>query len=225
MAKNKKSTYLKEMEKGNYALALTLLDNEIQKDQNNPVLLYNFAICCSRTDNHKKCISILLQLIQYTDRYIEIDNVYKLIIYSYIQLNELDNALLITDDRLKVNVGDLVLLSFRANILERKGLIRDSIQIHRNILKIRHDYKNSLNSIAYLVTLLPDATQEELNESIDCIKLALSLDANNAAYLDTFGVILKAKGQKEAAKMALQKAISLSRNVNSTILEHLQDLL
>jgi tetratricopeptide (TPR) repeat protein len=225
MLKNKKSTYLKEMEKGNYALALTLLDSEIQKDQNNPVLLYNFAICCSRTDNHKKCISILLQLIQYTDRYIEIDNVYKLIIYSYIQLNELDNALLITDDRLKVNVGDLVLLSFRANILERKGLIREAIQIHRNILKIRHDYKNSLNSIAYLIAILPDATPEELNESIDCIKLALSLDPNNAAYLDTFGVILKAKGQKEAAKMALQKAIALSRNVNSTILEHLQDLL
>ncbi|MCB1178893.1 MAG: hypothetical protein KDK36_15015, partial [Leptospiraceae bacterium] len=209
----------------NYALALTMLDAEIQHDSTNPVLLYNFAICCSRTENHKKCISVLEELLKTSEKYIEIDSIYKLIIYSYIKLEQLDNALKITDERLKINVGDVKLLSFRAHIIEKQGKIQDAIQIHKNILKIKSDYKNSLNSIAYLTTLLPSPTVDEVNEAIDCIKLALSQDKNNPAYLDTFGVILKMKGNKEQAKQALQKAISLSPSANSEILNHLQDLL
>ncbi len=222
---NPSEKYLKEMNKGNYALALTLLDTELQKKPDDMVLLYNFGICCSRTGNHKKCVSILEDVLRISNGYIEKDNIYRLIIYSLIHLNEWDRALFLTDERLKVNVGDIRLLSFRAHIIERMGKIQDAIQIHRNILKINPEYKNSLNSVAYLITTLPDPTTEEINEAVDCIRKALVQDSENPAYLDTFGVILKMKGNREQAKIAFQKAISRSRVANSVILEHMQDLL
>lgn len=217
--------YIREMDRGNYALALTILDTEIQKSPNNPELLYNFAVCCSRTDNHKKCLSVLEDLLARFDRFIERDNIYRLIIYTLIHLHEYIKALELTDERLKINVGDLRLLSFRAHILEKLGKTDEALQIHRNILKIRADYKNSLNSVAYLISVLPNPSAEDLSEAIDCIKKALAGDLNNPAYLDTFGVILKLQGKPEEAKRAFQKAISRSPKVNSVILEHLQELL
>jgi len=217
--------YLREMDKGNYALALTLLDTEIQKTPDNPELLYNFAICCSRTDNHKKCLSILEDLLARFERFIERDNIYRLMIYSLIHLREYQKALDLTDERLKVNVGDLKLLSFRAHILEKLGKIPEALQIHRNILKIQPDYKNSLNSVAYLISISPNPSKQDLAEAVDCIKKALSRDPNNPAYLDTFGVILKLQGKNKEAKRAFQKAISCSKKVYSIILEHLQELL
>lgn len=223
MAEKKK--YLKEIEKGNYALALTLLDTEIQKDPNNPELLYNFAICCSRTDNHKKCLQVLEDILNRYEKFIERDNIYRLIIYTLIHLHEYDRALEITDERLKINVGDLRLLSFRAHIMEKKGKIEEALQIHRNILKLKPDYINSLNSVAYLITQLPNPKPEDLKEANECIKKALSRDLNNPAYLDTFGVVLQLQGKKEEAKRAFQKAIVNSKKLNSVILDHLEKLL
>lgn len=220
-----KNKYLKEMEKGNYALALTLLDTEIQKDPNNPILLYNFAICCSRTENHKKCLQVLEDILKRYEKFIERDNIYRLIIYSLIHLHEYDKALEITDERLKVNVGDLRLLSFRAYIMEKKGKLEEALQIHRNILKLKPDYINSLNSVAYLITQLPNPKLEDLKEANECIKRALSKDLNNPAYLDTFGVVLQLQGKKEEAKRAFQKAIAKSKKLNSIILDHLEKLL
>jgi tetratricopeptide (TPR) repeat protein len=217
--------YIREMDRGNYALALTILDHEIQKNPNNPELLYNFAICCSRTENHKKCLSVLEDLLARFDRFIERDNIYRLIIYTLIHLHEYIKALELTDERLKINVGDLRLLSFRGHILEKLGKLEEALIIHRNILKIRPDYINSLNSTAYLISVLPNPSEEDLALANNCIKKALAGDLNNPAYLDTFGVILKLQGNHEAAKRAFQKAISRSPKVNSVILEHLQELL
>ena len=130
----KKKKYLIELEKKNYPLALTLIDNELREDPSNPELLYNLAICCARTGNYKKCITVLNDLIIKSIKYIDIDNVYRLMIFSNIQLKEFDKALETTDERLKINLGDIRLLSFRAHILEKTSKLNDSIQIHKNIL-------------------------------------------------------------------------------------------
>ncbi|MDX1959471.1 MAG: tetratricopeptide repeat protein [Leptospiraceae bacterium] len=221
----RKKKYLQEMEAGNYALALSMLDKEINESPENPVLLYNFAICCSKTSNHKKSISILQELLQKFPRFIEIDSIYRLLIFSLIQTQRYPEALLITDERLKINVGDLRLLSFRAYILERMNMIPESIQIHKNILKIRPDYKNSLNSLAFLISELESPSEEDLNIATESIKKALVLDSENPAYLDTFGMLLNKRGNKEAALKALNKALSKSPTQTAEILDHLSKLI
>lgn len=223
MAKKKK--YLIEIENKNFALALTLIDNELKNDKNNPELLYNLAVCCARTGNYKKCTTILEELLQRAIKYIEIDNVFRLLIYSLIQTKDYDRALEFTDERLKINLGDVRLLSFRAHIMEKKSKIQDAIQIHKNILKLKPDYKNSHNSLAYLISIQPNVSSGELTEAMKSIKFALKEDPNNPAYLDTFGVILKLQGNKENALKAFNKALSRAGVGTAEILDHLQDLL
>ncbi|MCB1141327.1 MAG: tetratricopeptide repeat protein [Leptospiraceae bacterium] len=222
---SKKKNYIREINKNNFALALTMIDNELTKDPENPELLYNLAICCSRTGNHKKCISVLEKLLKFSFKFVEIDNVYRLIIYSHIRLKNYSSALDITDERLKINVGDLPLLSFRAHIMEKQNKLEDAITIHRNILKIKPDYKNSLNSLAYLLAIQTKPSKEDIAEANEYIKKALSSDPGNAAYLDTFGVVLKLNGNKDQALRAFNKALAKAPEATSEILDHLQDLL
>jgi tetratricopeptide (TPR) repeat protein len=169
----KKKKYFLELEKKNYALALTLIDNDLKDDPSNPELLYNLAICCARTGNHKKCLNVLEDLIKKSSTFIDIDNVYRLMIYSNIQLKNFEKALEQTDERLKINVGDVRLLSFRAHILEKTSKIQDAIQIHKNILKLSPNYPNSLNSLAYLLAILPNPSKDDLSEGVEYIKIAL----------------------------------------------------
>lgn len=221
----KKKKYLNEIKKENYALALTLIDQELAENPDDPELLYNFAICCSRTGNHKKCVSILKTLVEKVGRFIERDNVFRLIIFSLIQMHEYNEALEMTDDRLRVNIGDLKLLSFRAHIMEKLNRIDEAIQIHKNILKLKPDYINSLNSAGYLIAMKKNPTQEEIAEATDFLKEAVKQNPDNAAYLDSFGVLLSKRGQKQAAIKAFNKAIAANPAHSGVILDHLQSLL
>lgn len=221
----KKKKYLNEMNKENFALALTLIDQELASNPEDPELLYNFAICCSRTSNHKKCVSVLKTLLDKVGRFIDRDNVYRLVIYSLIQLHEYNEALDVTDERLKINIGDLKLLSFRAHIMEKLNRIDEAIQIHKNILKLKPDYTNSLNSAGYLLAAKPNPTPEEIAEATDFLKEALKQNPASAAYLDSFGVLLQKRGQKQAAIRAFNKAISANPAHSAVILDHLQSLL
>ncbi|HNB99349.1 MAG TPA: tetratricopeptide repeat protein, partial [Leptospiraceae bacterium] len=204
----KEKKYLKEIEKGNFALALTMIDKELIERPEDPELLYNFAICCSRTGNHKKCITILKTLLDKVGKFIERDNVFRLIIFSLIQLQEYKEALDLTDERLRVNIGDLKLLSFRAHIMEKLNRLDEAIQIHRNILKLNPEYTNSLNSAGYLIATKKNPTAEEIAEATDYLKQAVKQNPNNAAYLDSFGVLLHKRGDKQAAIKAFNKAIA-----------------
>lgn len=221
----KDKKYLNEMDKGNFALALTIIDKELQERPDDPELLYNFAICCSRTGNHKKCISVLQTLLEKVGKFIERDNVFRLIIFSHIQLHEYKEALDLTDERLRVNIGDLKLLSFRAHIMEKLNRIDEAIQIHRNILKLKPDYTNSLNSAGYLIAMKANPTQEEIKEATDFLKQAVKQNPDNAAYLDSFGVLLNKRGEKQAAIRAFNKAIVSNPSLSGEILNHLQSLI
>jgi tetratricopeptide (TPR) repeat protein len=224
----KKKKYLNEIKKGNYALALTLIDKEISENkdsQEDPEILYNFAICCSRTGNHKKAISVLKDLSTKFDRFIERDNIFRMIIFSNIQLGNLEEALKLVDERLKINIGDLKLLSFRAHILEKQKKLEDAITIHRNILKLEPLYKNSLNSLSYLLCTKQKPSDEEILEATAILKDLLKLEPENVAYLDSFGVLLKKRGMKKEAIRAFNKALSFENKYNDIILEHIQDLI
>ncbi|MCP5501343.1 MAG: tetratricopeptide repeat protein [Leptospiraceae bacterium] len=220
----KKKKYLQEIEKGNYALALSLLEQELEKqNRQNPELLYNFAICCSRTGNHKKCIQTLDEILGKFGKFIERDNVFRMLIYSEIQLENLDRALVLIEERLKYAIDDIRLLSFQAFIYEKQGLVEDAILVHRKILKVKPGYRNSLNSLSYLLVNERKPSQEELNLAVDCIKSAMKTDPSNPAYLDTFGVLLQSMGSYEQAEQALRLALKKLPG-HDEILQHLADL-
>lgn len=219
----KKHSYISEIKKQNYPLALSMIEQELAKKRDNPEILYNYAICLSRTGNHKKCVQVLSELVDRFSRFIERDNIFRLLVYSYIQLNQYENALDIITERLKINMDDVPLLSFQAFALEKLGLIENAIDVHKRILVVRPNYKNSLNSLGYLLVNKRIPTQEELQMAIDVLKKALSIEPGNPAYLDSFGVLLNTMGQRENSQKALEKALSKLPG-NKEILEHLEFL-
>ncbi|MDZ4728316.1 MAG: tetratricopeptide repeat protein [Leptospira sp.] len=215
--------YLSYMNKGNYAMALTLLDQEINKNSNDPALYYNFALCCFQTKNFKKSTQILTDLIQNYPKFIEIDNAFRLKVFALIELKDWEQAENLIKERLKFAVDDPKLLSFLAHIYEYTHRLGAAIEVHRKILSVTPDYKNSLNSLGYLLALKDHLTKEERSEAVRCLKKVLELEPNHPAYLDSFGFLLQKSGNIEAAWKAFQKALKINPN-NPILLERLKNL-
>ena len=77
--------YLDAIKKGNYVMAIGLINRELEKKPQDPELFYNLAVCCSRTENHKKAVSVLEELLEKFPRFIEKDNIYRMMIFSLIE--------------------------------------------------------------------------------------------------------------------------------------------
>ena len=92
-------------------------------------------------------------------------------------------------------------------------------------MKLKPDYTNSLNSAGYLIAMKPNPTPEEIAEATDLLKQAVKQNPDSAAYLDSFGVLLQKRGEKQAASRAFNKAIAANPAHSSVILDHLQSLL
>ncbi|EMJ99881.1 tetratricopeptide repeat protein [Leptospira sp. WS58.C1] len=212
-----------EILKENYTIALTLIDREMSETGKDPELLYNFAICCSRTGNHKKCVSIIEELLEEFPKFSERDNAFRMMIYSLIRTGDYKTALAKTDERLKLSLDDIILLSLKASALEKSGDTKAAIETHLRILRLRPEQKNSLNSVAYLLLEGKEPKPEELKLAMENIKRALQLDPENPAYLDSFGVLLSKLGKMEEARKAFEKAITKAPN-EDIILEHLKKL-
>lgn len=212
-----------EILKENYTFALTLIDRELAEHGKDPELLYNFAICCSRTANHKKCISVLEELLEEFPRFSERDNAFRLIIFSLINVGKYGEAIQKTDERLKLAVDDIMLLSLKAAAQEKSGDVKSAIETHLRILRLRPDHRNSLNSAAYLLVEGRDPNPEELRTATENIKRAVQLDPDNPAYLDSLGVLLSKLGKEKEARTAFEKALRKAPT-QDTILEHLKKL-
>ncbi|MGJ4746121.1 tetratricopeptide repeat protein [Leptospira sp. SA-E8] len=212
-----------EILKENYTIALTLIDREMSETGKDPELLYNFAICCSRTGNHKKCVSVIEELMEEFPKFSERDNAFRMMIYSLIKTGDYKTALAKTEERLKLSLDDIILLSLKASALEKSGDTKAAIETHLRILRLRPEQKNSLNSVAYLLLEGKEPNPEELKLAMENIKRALQLDPENPAYLDSFGVLLSKLGKQEEARKAFEKAITKAPT-EDIILEHLKKL-
>ncbi|TGL60686.1 tetratricopeptide repeat protein [Leptospira sarikeiensis] len=212
-----------EILKENYTFAITLIDREISESGKDPELLYNFAICCSRTGNHKKCVSVIEELMEEFPKFSERDNAFRMMIYSLIRTGNYKTALEKTEERLKLSLDDIILLSLKASALEKSGDIKAAVETHLRILRLRPDQKNSLNSVAYLLLEGKEPNPEEIKMAMENIKRALQLDPENPAYLDSFGVLLSKLGKTEEARKAFEKAI-IKAPAEDIILEHLKKL-
>ncbi|MFA9219987.1 MAG: tetratricopeptide repeat protein [Sediminibacterium sp.] len=80
------------------------------------------------------------------------------------------------------------------------------------------DNATALNNYAYYLGL----KKVQLDKALGIVQYAVSMQPNNAIYLDTFGFILFQKKQYESALKQLQIAVSLNGN-DQEIWEHLGD--
>jgi tetratricopeptide (TPR) repeat protein len=187
-----------------------------------PLELHELGICFFHLNNFLRAEEHLTHLLEQYPDYVERAAVYSLKIYALIQEKRLGEAEVLIRERLKVNEIDTTLLSFLAHIQEAMGKFREAIRSHLRILEIDPESTNSMNSAGYLITLHGDP--EEQSEAYRLLTGALKKKPDYPAYLDSLGVYLSRKGEKEHARKALMKALKRAPR-NTIILDHLKGVL
>jgi len=209
---------------GRYAHALVLFEKEILENPEDPYLYFHFALSCFHTKNYKKTIEVCNSILSRFRGFVESDRIYKIMIFSLIQMRQWAEAEKILKQRLSISPKDAILLNFLAHVREKQGDLDSAIAIYREVLQFHLDHKTSLNNLGYLLLIRKDPPDpEDLKEAAKCLKKALQIDPNNPAYLDSLGTLLEKTGNQKKALEALEKAVRFAPE-HTELLEHLAKL-
>lgn len=115
---------------------------------------------------------------------------------------------------------DLQLRHMYGYALERQKKWADAEKIFSEILSQEPEHENANNSLAYVLYL----QGKDLEQASLHIQKALVHSPNNPAYLDTYGMIMHARGDQSSAQQALKNALQADPH-NKTILAHLNQVL
>ena len=128
-------------------------------------------------------------------------------------------ALVVFEALMKRAPQDGSLVYEYASLLERAGRIADAERTLRDVLAKDPQDANALNSLGYL---LADHGQR-LDEAVDLVQRALTIEPTNPSYLDSLGWAFFRQGKLDLADPPLTKAADqLPRS--SAVHEHLGDL-
>ncbi len=103
---------------------------------------------------------------------------------------------------------------------ERKGDFEQAEKCFEKSLALQPDFAEALN---YLGFMLADRGVK-LDRAHELIEKAVKLEPKNAAYVDSLGWVLYKLDRPQEALTQIQKAITLSDEVDATIYDHLGDI-
>jgi FimV-like protein len=106
----------------------------------------------------------------------------------------------------------------QAAFLERAGEVRESEKAFRSLLQQYPDNAEALNYLGYMLA----DRGIKLDEALGLIQRAVSIQPDNAAFLDSLGWVLYRLGRVDQAEAFLVRAVQGSRD-DATVLEHLGD--
>jgi len=111
-------------------------------------------------------------------------------------------------------------ISFQsAALLEQSGSFREAEAAFRKHLERFPDHAEALNYLGYMLA----DRGEKLEEALSLIERAVSMQPENAAFLDSLGWVTFRMGNPREAEAQLARAVEGSRN-DPTVLEHLGDV-
>lgn len=123
----------------------------------------------------------------------------------------------------------LALADNNESLIQFLSLLGDAAHYNKNyakcdsayqaVLEIEPENVYALNNWAYFLSL----RKEKLDKAEQMSLKTITLEPNNASYLDTYGWILYVKGEYENAEKYIQKSLNNSPE-NAEVLEHLGDV-
>lgn len=122
-----------------------------------------------------------------------------------------------TENPMQVSVLTAQFFFWTAMALDNTGRTDEAIPYLESAIKLDSRHANARNYLAYTWAL----RNEKLNEALLHIQIALAMEPDNSAYLDTIGWVYYQMGQYEKALVELEKANQL-RPGDSEITGHLQ---
>ncbi|MBL8851627.1 MAG: tetratricopeptide repeat protein [Planctomycetaceae bacterium] len=108
-----------------------------------------------------------------------------------------------------------------SNLYVQKGDVEHGEQVLQDVLKEAPDNSQANNDLGYLWA----DRNKNLEEARGMIEKALKAEPENPAYLDSMGWVLYRLGQFAEARTHLDQAVALPTGQDSTIFEHLGDVL
>jgi tetratricopeptide (TPR) repeat protein len=143
------------------------------------------------------------------------------LINLYAQENHTADALRVLDASRAAVAGDPDELYYVAHLYDRLEHKQMSEQVLQDVLKL--DPKNipASNDLGYLWA----DEGKNLGEAESMIRLAVTAEPDNSAYLDSLGWVLYKRGQFEEAHRQLDAAIKRVQRADPVVLDHLGDVL
>ena len=122
---------------------------------------------------------------------------------------------------IKDNVQRSVLLGNIGDMYHEMGEDKSAFRYYRRALSLDEDNALVLNNYAYFLSLM----DKDLKEALLMSERAMSLRPNNASYVDTYAWVLHRMGRNEEAKKAMRQALTLSSQMDASLLCHYADIL
>ncbi len=110
------------------------------------------------------------------------------------------------------NIGDMY---------HEMGDDKSAFRYYRRALTLDADNALVLNNYAYFLSL----KDKNLEEALTMAERAMTLKPNNASYVDTYAWVLHRLGRNEEAKRAMRQALTLSSQMDDSLLMHYGDIL
>ena len=110
------------------------------------------------------------------------------------------------------NIGDMY---------HEMGDDKSAFRYYRRALALDADNALVLNNYAYFLSL----KDKNLDEALTMAERAMTLKPNNASYVDTYAWVLHRLGRNEEAKRAMRQALTLSSQMDDSLLMHYGDIL
>lgn len=110
------------------------------------------------------------------------------------------------------NIGDMY---------HEMGDDKSAFRYYKRALALDADNALVLNNYAYFLSL----KDKNLDEALTMAERAMTLKPNNASYVDTYAWVLHRLGRNEEAKRAMRQALTLSSQMDDSLLMHYGDIL
>lgn len=147
-------------------------------------------------------------------------------LYSYIcsERGDYNSAISVLEWALtgvKESAQRSVLLGNIGDMYHEMGEDKSAFRYYRRALALDSDNALVLNNYAYFLSL----RDKNLDEALKMAERAVSLKPNNASYADTYAWVLHRLGRNEEAKQAMRQALTLSSQMDASLLMHYGDIL
>ena len=98
-----------------------------------------------------------------------------------------------------------------------------SDSLFKNIIVQNENDAVGLNDYAYIISERNNTSLNELNYALELAKQAITMEPNNAAFLDTIGWIYFKMGNYNISQKYMEKSLNINED-NPVILEHMGDI-
>ncbi len=188
-------------------------------DRNNPEILYNLGINYARLGLSKTAISYFRRILELPVTFVEMQEIRKITAYLSIHLEDYDEAEDILNRAIRQHPSDTAAHNMKGYCLEKKGNMNEAILAYETALDLDRENSTACNSLAYLLALKGEKTDQALSLA----RRACKASPDNPAYCDTLGYILMQKKDYKNAARFLKKAARLAP-LSEEIKDHLTEL-